>query len=79
VDLWAELLSALQQGSAAVAISPEDMAEEMPPDLVAPVNLKLREQGCAFQVRKSLKRRKTHGPAGLPSPTSDATGSHRHG
>ncbi|MFI0403487.1 MAG: hypothetical protein ACH34U_11325 [Cyanobium sp.] len=78
VDLWAELLSALQQGSAAVAISPEDMAEEIPADLVAPVNLKLQEQGCAFQVHKSLKR-KPHGPAGLPSPASDATGSHRRG
>ncbi len=78
MDLWAELLSALQQGSGAVAISPDDMAEEMPADLVAPVNLKLREQGCAFQVRKVLKR-KPHGPSGLPSPASDAAGSHRRG
>lgn len=78
VDLWADLLSALQQGSAAVAVSPEDMAEEMPADLVAPVNLKLQEQGCNFQVHARPKR-KPHGSAGLPSPIADATGSHRHG
>ena len=78
VDLWADLLSALQQAPDSVAISPEDMAEDLPADLVAPVNLKLREQGCAFQVRKTLKR-KPHGPSGLPAPASDATGSHRRG
>jgi hypothetical protein len=78
VDLWADLLSALQQGSEAVAISPEDMAQEMPADLVAPVNLKLREQGCSFQVHSNL-RRKPHGSVGLPSPTADAAGSHRRG
>jgi hypothetical protein len=78
VDLWADLLSALQQESAAVAITAEDMAEEIPADLVAPVNLKLREQGCSFQVHTGF-RRKPHGTAGLPSPTADASGSHRHG
>lgn len=78
VDLWADLLSALQQGSSSVAVSLDDMAEEIPADLVAPVNRKLREQGCSFQVHRSLKR-KTPGPVGLPSPTADATGSHRHG
>ena len=78
VDLWADLLSALQQGASAVAVSPEDMAEDMPADLVAPVNLKLREQGCSFQVHTS-PRRKLHGPAGLPSPAADAAGSHRRG
>ncbi len=78
VDLWADLLSALQQDSAAVAISAEDMAEEIPPDLVAPVNRRLREQGCGFQVGKGL-RRTSHGPVGLPSPEAGASGSHPRG
>ena len=78
VDLWADLLSALQQGSSDVVITPEDMAEDIPADLVAPVNLKLREQGCTFQVRAGLKRN-PHGPAGLPSPAADAIGSRRRG
>lgn len=78
VDLWAELLTALQQGAEAVAISPQDMAEEMPADLVAPVNRRLREQGCSFQVHASL-RRNPHGPAGSPAPATDANGSHPRG
>ena len=80
VDLWADLLRELLQGSAAVAISPDDMAEEMPADLVVPVNLRLKEQGCAFQVRKKkVLKRKPHGPSGQPSRASDAAGSHRRG
>ena len=78
VDLWADLLTALQQASAAVAVSPEDMAEDLPADPVAPVNRRLRERGCTFQVRSTL-RRSPRGPAGLPSPTADASGSHRRG
>lgn len=78
VDLWADLLSALQQGSTAVVISPEDMAEDIPADLVAPVNRRLREQGCSFQVHTSL-RRNPHGPSGLPSPAADANGSRQRG
>lgn len=78
VDLWADLLSTLQQDSASVVVSPEDMAEEIPADLVAPVNLRLREQGCSFQVRRPV-RRMPHGPAGSPSPAADASGSRPHG
>jgi hypothetical protein len=54
------------------------MAEEIPADLVAPVNLRLREQGYSFQVHTCL-RRKPHGLAGLPSPAVDANGSHPRG
>lgn len=78
VDLWVDLLSALQQGSPAVVISPEDLAEEIPDDLVGPVNLRLREQGCSFQVHTML-RRNPHGLAGLPSPAVDASGLHPRG
>jgi hypothetical protein len=78
LDLWVDLLSDLQQGSPAVVMSPEEIVEELPADLVAPVNRRLRERGCSFQVRATLKRT-PHGPAGLLSPTADAAGSHRRG
>ena len=50
----------------------------VPAELVAPVNRRLRERGCSFQVRPAL-RRTPHGPAGLPSPTVDAAGPHPRG
>ena len=78
VDLWADLLSDLQQGSAAVVMSAEDMARDVPADLVAPVNRRLRERGCSFQVSPALKRT-PHAPARLPSPTADADEPRRHG
>ncbi|MFN9646402.1 MAG: hypothetical protein ACK6BG_15080 [Cyanobacteriota bacterium] len=78
VDLWADLISDLQQGFPAVVMSAEDVAEEVPAELVAPVNRRLRERGCSFQVRPSL-RRTPHGPAGLPSPAVDAGGPHPRG
>jgi hypothetical protein len=78
VDLWADLISDLQQGSPAVVMSPEDVAEEVPDELVAPVNRRLRERGCSFQVRPAL-RRSPHGPAGLPAPAVDASGPHPRG
>ena len=78
VDLWADLLSDLQKGLAAVVMSAEEVAEELPTELVGPVNRRLRERGCSFQVSPSL-RPTPHWPAGLPSPTADANGLHRHG
>ena len=78
VDLWADLISDLQQGFPAVVMSAEDVAEEVPAELVAPVNRRLRERGCSFQVRPPL-RRTPRGPAGLPSPTADAGDPHRRG
>jgi hypothetical protein len=78
VDLWADLISDLQQGLAAVVMSAEEVVEELPADLVGPVNRRLRERGCSFQVSPSL-RRTPHGSAGLPSLTADANGLHRHG
>lgn len=50
VGLWADLLAALQQGSPDIAVSAEEMAGEIPGDLVLPVNLELRARGCSFQV-----------------------------
>jgi hypothetical protein len=55
VSLWADLLSALQQGSPGIATSAEEMAGDLPRELVVPVNRELRQRGCSFQV--SLRRR----------------------
>ena len=51
VGLWADLLAALQQGAPDIAVSAEEMAGEIPGDLVQPVNLELQARGCSFQVR----------------------------
>lgn len=77
-ELWADLISDLQQGSPAVVMSAEDVARDLPADLVAPVNRRLRERGCSFQVSPSLKPT-PRGPAGSPSPTADAGGPRRRG
>ena len=50
VGLWADLLAALQQGSPDITMSAEEMAGEIPGELVQPVNLELRARGCSFQV-----------------------------
>jgi hypothetical protein len=50
VEQWANLLSALTEGSPSISTSADQMAEEMPGDLVEPVNRQLREIGCSFQV-----------------------------
>ncbi|MEB3255711.1 MAG: hypothetical protein VKJ05_04915 [Synechococcaceae cyanobacterium] len=55
IKLWADLLSALQQGSPGIATSAEEMAGDLPRELVVPVNRELRQRGCSFQV--SLRRR----------------------
>ena len=51
VRQWAELLSALNEGSPSINTSAAQMAEELPGELVEPVNLQLRELGCSFQVQ----------------------------
>lgn len=78
VDLWVDLISDLQQGAPAVVMSAEEVVADLPADLVAPVNRRLRERGCSFQVTASL-RRTPHGPSGLPAPAADANGPHRRG
>ena len=51
VQQWAELLAALSEGSPSISTSAAQMAEELPGDLVEPVNQQLRELGCGFQVQ----------------------------
>jgi hypothetical protein len=62
VALWADLLSALQQGSPGIATSAEEMAGDLPRELVVPVNRELRQRGCSFQV-SLLKREAAPAPA----------------
>jgi hypothetical protein len=79
LELWADLISDLQQGTPAVAMSAEDAAREVPEELVGPLNRRLRERGCSFQVRPGALRRTPHGPADSPAPTSDAGEPRRRG
>ena len=51
VQQWADLLSALAVGSPAISTSAAQMAEEMPADLLEPVNRQLRQLGSSFQVQ----------------------------
>jgi len=50
VGQWADLLVALLQGSSAISTSAEEMASDLPLELVRPVNLELQQRGCSFQV-----------------------------
>ena len=50
VSQWADLLSALDEGSPSISASAEQMAEDMPKHLVAAVNARLQLLGCGFQV-----------------------------
>jgi len=60
VALWADLLTALQQASASVTDSAvEEMAAEIPSDLVKPVNRELRQRGSSLQVRGRLRKAAT--------------------
>ena len=50
IGLWAELLAALDQGEPAIAESAQEMALEIPSELVSSVNAALRSKGSRFQV-----------------------------
>ncbi|MFM7312781.1 MAG: hypothetical protein ACKO0M_06400 [Cyanobium sp.] len=75
VGLWADLLTALQQGSPSICVSAEEMADDMPQELVNPVNRELRQRGCSFQVRR-IRTAASPRPACLPSPVADAAAPH---
>ena len=53
VQQWAALLSALTEGSPSISTSAAQMAEDLPGDLVDPVNVELRQLGCSFQVQRA--------------------------
>ncbi|ABI46376.1 hypothetical protein [Synechococcus sp. CC9311] len=49
---WVTLLEAMEEGSASVSTSLEQMAEDLPLDLIEEVNLELSNRGCRFQVQR---------------------------
>jgi hypothetical protein len=64
IDQWADLLSALEQGSPSINTSAEEMASDLPANLVTQVNQELRQRGCRFQVRRktsACRRARSHG------------------
>jgi type VI protein secretion system component VasF len=80
VQQWADLLELLQQGVEAVATSAEDMAQELPRELVSPVNQELQQRGSSFQVVG--RRIRTGGgprPGGPHAPAARAASLHRCG
>jgi hypothetical protein len=79
VSLWADLLSALQQGSPSVNVSAEEMADDIPHELVKPVNRELRQRGSSFRINPKLRKAATSRPVCLPSPASDAADPHPYG
>lgn len=55
VDLWADLLEALQANREAVLADAEELASELPGELVEPVNAALRQRGCGFQLQPTAQ------------------------
>jgi hypothetical protein len=73
VHQWADLLELLLQGVEAVATSAEDMARELPRELVSPVNRELRQRGSSFQVPgRRLRTGAGPRPGGMHSPAARA-------
>ncbi len=52
IERWAQLLETLEQGCPAIITTTEQMAKEVPDELIDKVNIKLTNNGCDFQVRK---------------------------
>ncbi|KZR68822.1 hypothetical protein PMIT1313_02446 [Prochlorococcus marinus str. MIT 1313] len=50
VEQWAELLEALEEGSPSINATAEQMAEDLPEELVGDVNDQLALRGCHFRV-----------------------------
>ena len=50
VKQWAALPEALSEGSSAITTTPQQMAEDLPAELVDDVNHQLSRRGCLFQA-----------------------------
>ena len=83
VEQWVALLSALDAGSPSISTTAAQMAEDLPRELVEPVNQQLRAIGCGFQVnrpRPSSSPNSGSGPNATSSsskPSSPKLGSRR--
>ena len=56
VNQWTDLLEAMAAGSPSITTSADQMAEELPSDLVDAVNVQLNRRGCRYQVRRPIKQ-----------------------
>ena len=53
VHQWVQLLEALVVGSPSVDATPQQMAEDLPHELINEVNAQLALRGCSFRVQES--------------------------
>ena len=53
VNQWTDLLEAMADGSPSITTSADQMAEELPSDLVDAVNQQLNRRGCPYQVHQA--------------------------
>ena len=61
IDQWSQLLEAMQSGSPSITSTADQMAEEMPNELVDAVNKQLSERGCSFRVHPQHPSGETKG------------------
>lgn len=54
VNQWTDLLEAMADGSPSITTSADQMAEELPPDLVDAVNQQLNRRGCPYRVHRQV-------------------------
>ncbi len=55
IEQWAQLLEALDIGSPSIDTTADQMAEDLPSELVPEVNNQLAERGCHFRVKQGQK------------------------
>lgn len=79
VSQWADLLDALVQGAAAVLTSAEEMAKDLPGELVGEVNEALQARGSSFQLTSRLRPGAGPRPAAPPAPAARAADPRRCG
>ncbi len=55
IKQWVQLLEALEEGSPSINTTAEQMAEELPRELVVDVNNQLAARGCSFRIKNNKK------------------------
>jgi len=56
VDQWTQLLEALELGSPSINATADQMAEDMPRELVEDVNDQLAARGCTYRVSRPARQ-----------------------
>ena len=56
VDQWTQLLEALELGSPSINATADQMAEDMPKELVEDVNDQLAARGCTYRVSRPARQ-----------------------